>query len=456
MIAWMLYSAVVTAIVAGAGRAAESLARVLGYRMRWIWAGALLLTAFLSVSSALRRVEPTSSLTLIASTRQGAAAGAATNPTWLERAQSAANSVFDGTFTIAARSIDAVVPASGIKYAAFVWLAASLLLAAVFAAVIHGFQRARRHWPRGRVHDVPVRVSPSVGPIVIGVMRPEIVVPRWLLHRADDELRLAVAHEQEHLRARDPLLLGIGWAMVVLAPWNAALWYMVSRLRLAIELDCDARVLRRGAAPRAYGSLLIEVAQNSAPLTLSALGFADESSQLYHRILALRAPSASFARTRAAVAVIAVVASVLVACRITPPQRSTAVAEAPRAPVVSVPVSVASQSSRDTAGPATRPRARRASIPIASSVTIASPTQAEPASRQSSDSAALTVHLDSVVRTNGPLILIDGARSTMEEMHALDPKTIDHVEVLKGTAAVQAYGSDAARGVITITTKSPR
>ena len=77
---------------------------------------------------------------------------------------------------------------------------------------------------------------------------------------------------------------------------------MLSRLRLAIELDCDARVLRRGAAPRAYGSLLIEVAQNASPLTLSALGFADESSQLYQRILALRGPAASFARTRGVLA----------------------------------------------------------------------------------------------------------------------------------------------------------
>ena len=333
MIAWMLYCTVVSAVVVGAARSAESLARLSGYRLRWIWCGALALAVFLSVSSGVARFERPAPLSVVATTRGDVASATTTAPTWTEVLRSAASEVervIDGSLVLTSRAIDRAVSPSATTYAVAIWMVGSLGLAALFAIVIYQFSRARRQWPTGRVQDVPVRISPNVGPIVVGLVRPEIVVPRWLLHRALGEQRLAVAHEQEHLRARDPMLLGVAWLVVVLAPWNPAAWYMLARLRLAIELDCDARVLRRGAAPRAYGSLLIEVAQNAAPLTLSALGFADESSQLYQRILALREPVASFARTRALAAGLIAAAGVLVACRIAPPPVSPA---SPASPV---------------------------------------------------------------------------------------------------------------------------
>ncbi|MGZ6640165.1 MAG: M56 family metallopeptidase, partial [Solirubrobacteraceae bacterium] len=75
--------------------------------------------------------------------------------------------------------------------------------------------------------------------------------------------RLVIAHEAEHVAARDTLVLGIACVVVAAMPWNPVVWYMLSRLRLAVELDCDARVLRAGAAPLSYGALLIDVAENN-------------------------------------------------------------------------------------------------------------------------------------------------------------------------------------------------
>ena len=69
-------------------------------------------------------------------------------------------------------------------------------------------------------------------------------------------------------------------------------------------------------------------------------------------------------------------------------------------------------------------------------------------------STPVVIRLDSAA-ANAPLLLIDGVRSTMDDMHRLDPKTIANVEVLKGNAAIAEYGPDAQRGVITITTKQP-
>lgn len=55
------------------------------------------------------------------------------------------------------------------------------------------------------------------------------------------------------------------------------------------------------------------------------------------------------------------------------------------------------------------------------------------------------------------IIYIDGVRvegDRDEAMRQLDPDRIDRVEVLKGDAAKELYGSEAANGVIQILTKS--
>ena len=58
MIVWMLYGALVALVVAAAGRAAGRVARLAGYRVRWVRAGALALTAFLSASALVRETGP--------------------------------------------------------------------------------------------------------------------------------------------------------------------------------------------------------------------------------------------------------------------------------------------------------------------------------------------------------------------------------------------------------------
>ncbi|MDG1572277.1 M56 family metallopeptidase [Robiginitalea sp. M366] len=52
-----------------------------------------------------------------------------------------------------------------------------------------------------------------------------------------------------------------------------------------------------------------------------------------------------------------------------------------------------------------------------------------------------------------PLIYIDGKKASEKKMKALSPDNIDHIEVLKGEKAIEAYGKKAKDGVILITTK---
>ena len=72
---------------------------------------------------------------------------------------------------------------------------------------------------------------------------------------------------------------------------------------------------------------------------------------------------------------------------------------------------------------------------------------------------ALTVCLAAVARGQQPLCIIDGTRhpsgdcsSSTTGKVALDAKNIDHVEVIKGPAAITKFGPDAANGVIIVTT----
>ena len=74
---------------------------------------------------------------------------------------------------------------------------------------------------------------------------------------------------------------------------------MLRRLRAAVELDCDARVLSQGVRPRAYGTLLIEMAGRGPGLSLGAPALAGSPSTLERRIRAMNARLPRFARLRA-------------------------------------------------------------------------------------------------------------------------------------------------------------
>jgi hypothetical protein len=94
-------------------------------------------------------------------------------------------------------------------------------------------------------------------------------------------------HELEHLSAGDPKLLLFAGVMLVLFPWNAALWLMTRRLRLAIEIDCDSRVVRGSDAADEYGLFLVAVGERRAHGLFLAASLAERRSSLERRIYAM-------------------------------------------------------------------------------------------------------------------------------------------------------------------------
>lgn len=191
-----------------------------------------------------------------------------------------APSTSDAATLLPAIRVSALVPASltasGRPWLAMIdrvllatWLVASLTVLVKLIVALVAIRRMRRVAERRELDGVPVLLSDDVGPAVVGIARPEIVYPRALL-ALDPALRdLVLRHESEHRLSRDGwIALGAALA-VTLMPWNPALWWMTRRARLALELDCDARVLREGVSATLYGKLLLLVAQQDAAPHLS-------------------------------------------------------------------------------------------------------------------------------------------------------------------------------------------
>ena len=150
-----------------------------------------------------------------------------------------------------------------------VWIVGSLLLLVRYVAVWRAVRALRRTAECRVVDGVDVLVSHDLGPAVVGVRDAAVLVPRAVLE-LDAPLRaLVLRHEEEHRRARDTWLLLALAAAVAAMPWNVALWWIARRARLALEVDCDARVLAAGGSATRYVQVLLLAAQrpSAAPLT---------------------------------------------------------------------------------------------------------------------------------------------------------------------------------------------
>ena len=478
---WMLYALLVGVLLAMTAAALEGTLRIAGRPGRWVWAGALALTSILTLAAPGRFAEHDAA-PVVMRVNAAAAMELKHQPTVIESAWlllGEARSALLVPVAGALRSAGAVMPAWLDRGLAVLWIALSVALLLLFASVYRRFVRARREWPRAELHGTLVRVSPKAGPAVIGLSRPEIVVPRWLLGRSEEEQRLVLAHEQEHVRARDPLLLAGACVAAALVPWNPAAWWMLSRLRLAVELDCDARVLRRGATARSYGTLLIDLAGQCSGLRVGAPALADESSHLERRLLAMKPKFSRFAPARAALLGVASGLALLAACEAKLPTATE---------VADMKVADAEQGARkialmdDTAAnylvdgvkvtaaeAHALPPEKIASIEVEKRATAEgrtsqiSITTRKPGEKPAPHNVMFRVRGDSSVsgpdgqmkvRTFGGIVLVDGVRVPESTLSSIPPADIVSVEVVKGPAATQLYDApEAANGVIKVTTK---
>jgi bla regulator protein blaR1 len=274
MLAWMSYVSVVSLLLGLAALALERSARVRRKSTRWLWGTSMIASLLLplvisSVSVQIPRLPGVVAPAIpqgVVALREITASGLSPSR-WL--------SATAGGFS-AAPDLDLLLQVG--------WSAAStILLLAILAGSLHLNWR-RRRWQRGNMAGIPVHISEYTGPAIVGLLDPYIVVPRWLTQCSPDVQELVIAHEQGHLEAHDAWLVSIALGLLVCMPWNLPLWWQLRRLRFAVEIDCDARVLRRGYDVSRYGETLIAVGERqSAPITMVA-AMAESTSRLEQRI----------------------------------------------------------------------------------------------------------------------------------------------------------------------------
>ncbi len=312
--AWILYVLLVGALLACAALSIDGVLRRTSLPTRWVWLAALGGIVALAILSPRRE-------TVASAYGARARTAVATNVQALPSKSAGVLGTIVMTRDAIAVTLTKVLAEASLRTPkgvvlplVMLWVLLSASVLSVLVIVGRRADRALRAWPLRDVHGTPVRIALATGPAVIGFARPEIVVPSWLLERTADEQRLVIVHEHEHVKARDQLLIGAGWLVAAVLPWHPAVWWSLSRLRLAIELDCDARVLHRGVQPRPYGSLLIDIAGQSAGHRIGALALADRTSHLERRLLAMKHSRTRFGFARAGVLCAIAFLSVAVAC----------------------------------------------------------------------------------------------------------------------------------------------
>jgi bla regulator protein BlaR1 len=286
MLAWMLYVVVVTVLLGLAALCAERSAQIRKASTRWLWGVAIIASLALpiAISSVSIQIPRMTSAMISQAAPQAAVplreltSTALAPSTWLAATA--------GPLPASAK-LDALIGG--------LWIAASTLL--FLAILLNGalLYRSKRGWDLSIVAGQEVHVSEDVGPAVVGLLRPRIVVPRWLLTAPADTQALVIAHERSHLEADDARLLAIAILLILTMPWNLALWWQLRRLRCAIEIDCDARVLRGGGDLSRYGETLIMVGERHCANFAVVAAMSESKSFLEQRLRKMLSKQKKFA-----------------------------------------------------------------------------------------------------------------------------------------------------------------
>ena len=279
MIGWVLYAIAVGAVLSAAGNLLDRALRLAGRGARWSWLLAMAGSAFFLLLPWLGTNERGVS-------NSGESAGHSLG-NW--------QSQFDRVLLL-------------------LWLSTTLVLLVKLLVARRCLKRESRAWRAVEVDGTAVMISDDVGPGVTIFSRAHIVLPAWTLELQRTSRALLIDHEREHIRARDHWLLAAGLGILLLFPINPFLWWQFTRLKLAIEMDCDARVLSGRQDVRKYAALLLDVGQRCRAGRLVFAAFAAPPHAIERRIRMMLDPKPG-ARWLAALCAAGAVAGVILACQ---------------------------------------------------------------------------------------------------------------------------------------------
>jgi len=282
MLIWMMEIVSMATLLCVAACLAEKAARAIRAPTRWIWALAILGSLLLPVVTRYARAEWLNLSALIQ------APSTAPIGSTVPADQLLAHSLGGDSVTDTWRQYDA--------YLLYAWIAMAGGLSLALILSHATWLRRRRSWTRGSLRQSFVYFAPNFGPAVMGFIRPAIIVPMWIQKSPAGQQALVLAHETSHIEAADPQLLILALALCVLAPWNLPMWWQLKHLRKAVEIDCDARVLKGGHDATRYGEALLAISQRHSRIMGTAIAMSESPSFLEERIAIMISKPAQVSR----------------------------------------------------------------------------------------------------------------------------------------------------------------
>ena len=162
------------------------------------------------------------------------------------------------------------LPAERTDLWAMLWLAGVLIATLTFTAQQFHFQQRLGQLQRLGDSVRHMASSSFSGPLLVGLMRPRIVLPADFFTRYNAlEQELILAHEAVHLRRHDGAANLLTTLLQTVFWFNPLLHFAARRVRLDQELACDAAVMAQHPDSRsAYASAILKAAliESSAPL----------------------------------------------------------------------------------------------------------------------------------------------------------------------------------------------
>jgi hypothetical protein len=177
---------------------------------------------------------------------------------------------------------------------------------------------AARLAARLRLPTTPaVAVSPEVpGPIVAGVWRPTVIIPREARDWCDTRRDAVLMHELAHIARRDVAAQVMAHAVCAVHWFNPLAWIAARAMRRERERACDDAVLGNGVPASTYATELLAIAAGAmtASTPAAALSMA-RPSEIEGRLLAIlaRRPRHMSLAARVGIPLLACLSTVLVA-----------------------------------------------------------------------------------------------------------------------------------------------
>lgn len=139
----------------------------------------------------------------------------------------------------------------------------------------------------GRVRMVSIATSHRAkGPMLIGLLRPIIVLPPALLCSIPPaQVEMILRHELAHAYRLDNLVLPLQRVAEALLFLHPAVWWISRHISLERELCCDQRALAAGGTPDQYVEALLSAARPSSYVAVHASMANDHVLSRVHRVL---------------------------------------------------------------------------------------------------------------------------------------------------------------------------